>query len=96
MQQILYKVPGGKMLRVFLKEKEGVVLDIRITCDFFMHPEDNLVELEKSLVGIKLEEQDLLEKINSFLKTNPSELYGFAPQDLVTAILTYDYPPRKN
>lgn len=87
MKQLIYKVPGGKMLRLFLEADHGKITKIRITGDFFMHPEENLKFLEESLLGVDLENKDLLAAMQTCLSQHPTELYGFGPEDLTTAIL---------
>ena len=44
-----YKAPGGKMLRVRLKEKDGRIESAKISGDFFLIPEESLSKLEKML-----------------------------------------------
>ena len=86
MQEILYKVPGGKLLRIFLEQADGQIRTVKITGDFFAHPEEHLVELEKALQGATLEEKALQERIENFLHEHPTEIYGFTVTDLVTIL----------
>lgn len=79
------------MLRLFLEEEQGKISKIRITGDFFMHPEENLKFLEEALLGVNLDESSLLAATENFLSEYPTELYGFSLEDLTTAILNYDY-----
>jgi lipoate-protein ligase A len=44
-----YKAPGGKLVRVRLKEEQGQIQSIKITGDFFLIPEESLGKLEKML-----------------------------------------------
>jgi lipoate-protein ligase A len=50
------KVPGGKLLCVDAEFTLGRISRIRITGDFFLHPEEALDDIEKALVGIRPEE----------------------------------------
>lgn len=46
------KIPGGKMLAIEARICEGKIRGVRITGDFFLHPEDAILRLEESLDGI--------------------------------------------
>ena len=62
-----------------------VIQTIKITGDFFLHPEETIEKLEESLAGIKLENEYIKNKIESVLKN--SEFYGFDVNSLSNAIL---------
>ncbi|MFH0972140.1 MAG: hypothetical protein V1835_06260 [Candidatus Micrarchaeota archaeon] len=47
--KIAAKVEGGKLLRMELELTPERVKSIKITGDFFIHPEDSLVVIEKAL-----------------------------------------------
>lgn len=53
------KVEGGKLLRCRMRVSEGVILELQITGDFFMHPEEMLENLESALRGARLEQGEL-------------------------------------
>ncbi|WP_297092358.1 lipoate protein ligase C-terminal domain-containing protein [Thermococcus sp.] len=44
------------LIRIEFDEREGIAEHVKITGDFFMHPEEAVQELEKKLEGHKLEE----------------------------------------
>lgn len=50
----LYKAPKG-LIRVHADVENDLILEIRITGDFFLIPEDALELLEKHLHGVELE-----------------------------------------
>ena len=54
-----YKAPGGKMLRVRLKERDGRIESAKISGDFFLIPEESLSKLEKMLEDARLDEKEL-------------------------------------
>ena len=82
-----HKVNGGKLIRIRLQEKKGAVFKIRITGDFFLHPEESIFELEKALEGTKLEQCSILEKIQNVFQRLNIESIGVKPEDFVLAIL---------
>ncbi|ANF23214.1 lipoate protein ligase C-terminal domain-containing protein [Thermococcus piezophilus] len=44
------------LIRVEIDEENGIAENVKITGDFFIHPEETIGELEKELKGHKLEE----------------------------------------
>ena len=77
----------GKLVRIELSfESEFYTINsIKITGDFFLHPEETLESLEEGLAGEKLEKNILQNKIQSILKN--SQFYGFDVESLSDAIL---------
>lgn len=48
------KVKEGKIVKVEVEvESDDVIQKLRITGDFFLHPEEVLDDIEKSMVGLK-------------------------------------------
>lgn len=83
-----YKVPGGKLLRIKMTVEDDKISSILIMGDFFLHPEDTIVAIEKSLIGVNLGREGLLRSINSAMADKSAVLIGAAPEDIVNAILT--------
>jgi lipoate-protein ligase A len=48
------KVQGGKLVCIEVWTEDGKVGKLRITGDFFLHPEDVIDALERALVGAPL------------------------------------------
>lgn len=88
MKKAIYKVPNGKLLKIFLEDAGGKIVSIKITGDFFMHPEENIEKMEKVLAGAQLDEKNLNEKINAFLNLNPTTFFGLDTESLVKTILS--------
>lgn len=66
------KVPGGKLLRMELLKGK-----VRLTGDFFLHPEDALEEIETILS----DSSNALERLKSLERG--VKFIGFSPEDLV-------------
>ena len=64
MGRALLKVKDGKLVKVQLTRKKGKIQKIRITGDFFLHPEEIIDGLEQALVDKPLEVEKLI--FNSF------------------------------
>ncbi len=84
-----YKAIGGKLLRVRMTVTEDnppVIQTIRITGDFFMHPEEAIEDLEKVLIGAPLDEAALRERVQTFFDADV-QVVGANVDDFVTALL---------
>jgi len=44
------------LIRIEFDERDGIAEHVKITGDFFMHPEETVQELERELEGHRLEE----------------------------------------
>jgi len=83
-----YKGPGGKLVRVRLREENGLIQSVQITGDFFLVPEDSLGKLEKMLVDASLKEQELRLLVDRFFRGTQAQGLGISSDDLVKAILS--------
>ena len=83
----IYKVPGGKLLKVKLTPSEGRIRAIVIKGDFFLYPEETLVALEKFLAGKELDEATLAADIQDFLDEADATLVRAGAADIAKAIL---------
>jgi lipoate-protein ligase A len=84
MKQAEYKVPGGKLLAAELGVEGGRLVGVKITGDFFMHPEAAIIELEKALDNIPI--ADLEDNVNRFFKDNDVTLFGVEAGDFVKVV----------
>lgn len=82
-----YKVEGGKLIKVQLCIDNGKIKGIKIMGDFFMHPEEAIENLEKSLIGCAFDELKITENIKTFIRTNSVTLLGVSPEDFTKCIL---------
>ncbi len=80
-----YKAPGG-LLRITAEETEGKLNDVVISGDFFMLPMDAISNLEKSLVGARIENGDILKKADEAYSKFKIESPGITPKDIETAV----------
>jgi hypothetical protein len=95
-REIDYKVANGKLIRLdafFDNSNSCIVEDIKITGDFFIHPENAIFEIEKRIIknvkGKKIKEQDLIylkNEIADFINKKKIKLVGFCVDDLINAI----------
>jgi hypothetical protein len=87
------KAEEGKLVKVFLdydytgEGKAMKINTIKITGDFFMHPEEGIEMLEKELIGAEMERNALLKRMDDFFRRKKIKLFGIASESLATAIL---------
>jgi lipoate-protein ligase A len=81
------KVPGGKLIRVDVEYGE-IIEQVKITGDFFLHPEDCLTAIEESLKGSRLpiDKPRLQGKIEGVLKVQQADLIGVSVEDIITTL----------
>jgi hypothetical protein len=85
----MYKVPNGKLLKIFLDydEKNFVIKKINIMGDFFAYPEESIELIENKLKNTKIEKKILYKKIYSIIKENKIEFIGLNEQAIIDGIM---------
>ena len=76
-----------KLIKISMSydDKKNVIDSIKITGDFFIHPEETIETLESNLVDTKLERNEVSKKVEVSLKD--SEAFGFDINSMTDAIL---------
>ena len=74
------KIPGGKLLYIDVDLSEGKISKIRITGDFFLHPEDTIAKIEKGLEGV--EPNHVASKVSEILAENGAQFIGVSQGDI--------------
>lgn len=88
MGKAIYKVKGGKMIKIQLTlENKKIIRDLRITGDFFLHPEETIEDIEKALRGCSLSKEELVRIIKETLTSKRAVLLGASPEDLARCII---------
>ena len=82
-----YKVLGGKLIKVQLTTKGKLINKIKITGDFFLHPEELIEDLEKRLMGQSLNEKILTQVIKDMMEKSNGTLLGASPADFARCIM---------
>jgi lipoate---protein ligase len=88
MKKAIYKVPDGKLLKIFLEDRQGKIGRIRITGDFFTYPEESIENLETALEGTSLQSTALTFRIQEYFMAHPTKLFGLDEESLVSTILS--------
>ncbi|HDI01634.1 MAG TPA: hypothetical protein ENF78_04325 [Candidatus Bathyarchaeota archaeon] len=76
-----------KMIRLTAEVMGDQVLDVIIAGDFFAVPSEAIKELEESLRGCRLAEEELRERIEGFYKRTGVRTPGMGPEDFLRAFL---------
>ncbi len=84
MRKIIYKIPNGKLLRIKVGIDNSEIEKITINGDFFIHPEEAVIEIENFLSGKKIDSID--KELTKFLKDKDIRVIGFSPADLFRAL----------
>lgn len=84
MKQAIYKVPGGKLLKIFV-DADQFINEVKITGDFFMYPEDGVERLEEAVKGMPLDKEKLTRILEN--ASQDMELFGLDPESIAHTIL---------
>ena len=82
--RVEYKVPGGKLVAADSSVEAGFIKNVKISGDFFMYPETNIIDLEEAITGIRIE--DLESTILNFFDFHPTQLIGVGPSDFIHVV----------
>ena len=78
------KVKGGKLVRVKAAIQGGMLAEVRIEGDFFVHPEEGLAKMEAALRGLAV--SDVLasseKALSDTMERESLTVIGFAPRDV--------------
>lgn len=74
------KVSGGKLIRISAEFSGDILTYVRITGDFFIHPEEHLLKIESSLIGVPV--SSLKERIDKACGQKQVQCIGFSAQDV--------------
>ncbi len=82
------KVKEGKIVKVEV-EYNDIIEKLKITGDFFLHPEDVLDDIEKSMVGLKKDVKfdTLVFKIHSIARARNAQMIGISPESVASVIM---------
>ncbi|HMB44662.1 MAG TPA: hypothetical protein VKL21_02460 [Candidatus Methanoperedens sp.] len=81
--QARQKIKEGKVVKVQI-EYDEVIETIRITGDFFLHPEDILDKIEKGIIGLEktVSEERIISNINRTIAGEDIQMIGISPESI--------------
>ncbi len=81
------KVPGGKLVKISVEY--GYVLEnVKITGDFFLHPEEGINDIEKAILSCHQSdsEQVFKNKIQEVVEAKKIEMIGVSAEDFAKVV----------
>lgn len=87
MNKAQLKVEGGKLIKVQLEIEDKKIKKVKITGDFFLHPEELIDDMEKAVAGAMLDEKVIADRIKEFILKNKAVLLGASPEDFARCIV---------
>ncbi len=86
--QLIHKTTGGKLIRLQIEYGKYAIERVRITGDFFLHPEESVGDLEAALVNVSrdMEVERLQQKLDAALAIRSAELIGVDTKTLAGLI----------
>ena len=82
-----YKVPGGKLVVVDLEVRDGRIADFPLAGDFFLEPDDALLDIDAAVSGLPVEADvpTIAAAVRAALPDG-AQLLGFTPESVGTAV----------
>ena len=82
------KVEKGKLLKILVKFDKKLT-DVKIMGDFFLHPEEKIVQLEKCLKGIDISSKEgTIEQIlRDTVKKHEIKMLGVGEKDIAETVV---------
>ena len=87
MREASYKVPEGKLVKVKLEIIAEKIAEVKILGDFFLHPEEVILDIEKELIGCANDETTIEDIIIQILRESNATLIGAAAADIAQTII---------
>jgi len=81
------KVPGGKLLRIDVVYAD-TIQSLKLTGDFFLHPEETLDEITAALTGfaLPLDVDRATQAVETALKARDAQLIGATAEDIILTL----------
>ncbi|MGM9470559.1 lipoate--protein ligase family protein [Pseudarthrobacter sp. YS3] len=82
-----YKVPGGKLVVVDLVVEDGVLADVSVSGDFFLEPDEALLDINRALTGLPetTTAADLSAVVTASLPSGAA-LFGFSADAIAVTV----------
>ena len=82
-----YKTPGGKLVAVDLEVVDGHLVEVMVSGDFFLYPEEALADITAALEGQPADrtESEYSEMVR-FALPRDAELLGSSPEAIAAAV----------
>jgi lipoate-protein ligase A len=78
---------AGKLIRVRAETRGDEILSIKLRGDFFAIPKESVSRLEEMLAGVRLDEDAVRDRVDSFYRDTDVQIPGIGASDFATAIM---------
>ncbi len=87
-RSVVYRSERGKTVRLCIAIRGDMIMHATFTGDFFGEPAEELNRIGESLVGLSIKERDnLLNKLDNFLRERVEWIEGASPEDFKQALI---------
>jgi hypothetical protein len=82
-----YKMPGGKLVVIDLDVRDGRLVDVQLSGDFFLEPDSALDTINRALEGLSehADETALAAAVRNALAVDVM-MYGLSPEAVAVAV----------
>jgi hypothetical protein len=80
-----FKPTGGKLVVADFELRDGRLVGVRITGDFFLYPEEALAVFAMTLTGMPADSPEMADRIAAALPPG-TEMLGFSPEAIAEAV----------
>lgn len=82
-----YKAPDGKLIRLDADLSGDLIVSIHIHGDFFIYPEESIVDIERCLIRMRVgETRNVKDRLDALIEERKIRMIGLTAQDLAEAI----------
>ncbi len=85
MGEVIHRAEKG-VLRAEVRVEGGVIREVRLSGDFFMHPPEALWELEERLRGVRADRGEIRRAVEAFMRERGVVMPMVRVEDLVEVV----------
>lgn len=91
---VVLKNPGEKLVHIDVEITGNLIASVHISGDFFIHPEEAIIDIEQHLLTLPPDQQFIEQKIAELVKNKNIEMVGISAstiaQGIAEAFLQYE------
>lgn len=82
-----YKVPGGKLVVADVAVRDGRMLKVQISGDFFLEPDALLADIDRALIGLPVDAGESVFSVAVEKAMTGAQAYGITAQGVAVAVV---------
>ncbi|MCX8123105.1 MAG: hypothetical protein N3F66_02955 [Spirochaetes bacterium] len=87
MIHVALKNPSEKLVHIDVIFDKNKIAYVHISGDFFIYPEEAITTIEKSLIGLAVNKEQIQHELNTLVQIGNIQLVGISPATIVQGIL---------